>query len=57
MNNEKRAEIIKSLACGMEAVDIAKLEGVTVGDVANIKNDCQAEIAECAEFMRRKGGG
>lgn len=57
MSNEKKSEIIKSLAVGMEPVEIAELEGVSVGEVENILNDCQAEIAECEAFMKMKGGG
>jgi DNA-directed RNA polymerase specialized sigma24 family protein len=57
LTNEKKSEIIKSLAFGMEPVEIAELERVSVGEVENILNDFQAEIAECAAFMKMKGGG
>ena len=46
MNNEKKSEIIKSLAYGMTAEAIADCEDVTVTKVEQIRRDCADEIAD-----------
>lgn len=44
MNEEKRAEIIKSIAYGMTAEEIAACEDVTVAEIEQISRDCADEI-------------
>lgn len=55
MNNEKRSEIIKSLAMGMTAVEIAALEGVSIYDVEKISHDNYNEIVKQKAFLKLKG--
>lgn len=50
MNNEQKREIIKALAMGIDVIEIAKVEGVSVYEVENIRNDCEAEINEKKQF-------
>lgn len=50
MNNEKKCEIIKSLAMGMSPDKIADLEDVTVSEVEIIRDNSAAEIAERKKF-------
>lgn len=51
MNEEKRSEIIKSLAFGMSAEEIANCEDVTVAEVEQISRDCAAEIANKKSWL------
>lgn len=46
MNIEQRTEIVKSLAMGMPALEIAYLEDVTEAEVEAVRSECAAEIAE-----------
>lgn len=46
MNIEQKTEIIKSLAMGMPALEIAYLEDVTEAEVEAVRSECAAEIAE-----------
>lgn len=57
MNNKQGSEVIKSLALGMEPTKIAKLEDLSVYEVENILNECQAEISERKKFYEERGGG
>ena len=57
MNNEQKCEVIKSLALGMEATEVAKLEGLSVYEVENILNECQTEISERKRFFEERSGG
>ena len=50
MNKEQRNEIMKALAMGLDVTEIAKVENVSVYDVENILNECQAEIADRKKF-------
>lgn len=54
MNNEKKSEIIKSLAYGMEAEEIASLEDVTAEEVQQIRRDCAAEIADKKSWFEKR---
>lgn len=56
MNNEKKSEIIKSLACGMTAEAIADCEDVTVTEVEQISRDCADEIADKKSWLERRYG-
>ena len=56
MNEEKRSEIIKSLAYGMAAEEIASLEDVTVEEVEQIHRDCAEEIANKKSWLERRYG-
>lgn len=56
MNNEQRAEIIKSLAFGMSASEIAEIEGVSTAEVEQIAYDHADEIARKKAFSKRIGG-
>lgn len=46
MNIEQKTEIIKSLAMGMPALEIAYLEDVTEAEIEAVRSECAAEIAE-----------
>lgn len=54
MNNEKKSEIIKSLAYGMAAEEIASLEDVTVEEVQQIRRDCADEIADKKSWVEKR---
>lgn len=54
MNEEKRSEIIKSLAYGMETKEIASLEDVTVAEVEQIRRDCADEIADKKSWFEKR---
>ena len=56
MNNEQRAEIIKSLAFGMSASEIAEVEGVSTAEIEQIAYDHADEVARKKAFAKRKGG-
>lgn len=55
MNNEQRAEIIKSLAFGMNAAENAEVEGVSAAEVEQIAYDHADEIARKKAFAKHKG--
>lgn len=55
MNNEQRAEIIKSLAFGMNVAEIAEVEGVSTTEVEQIAYDHADEIARKKAFAKHKG--
>lgn len=50
MNIEQKTEIVKSLAMGMPALEIAYLEDVTEEEVEAVRSECAAEIAERKAF-------
>lgn len=54
MNNEKKSEIIKSLAYGMAAEEIASLEDVTVGEVEQLRRDCADEIEQKKSWFENR---
>lgn len=54
MNIEKKSEIIKSLAYGMAAEEIASLEDVTVGEVEQLRRNCAAEIADKKSWFEKR---
>lgn len=56
MNNEKKSEIIKSLAYGMTAKEIAACEDVTADEVERIRCDCADEIAQKKSWLERRNG-
>lgn len=56
MNNEQKSEIIKSLAFGMNAKEIAEVEGVSAAEVEQVAYDCADEIARKKAFSKRIGG-
>lgn len=55
MNNEKKSEIIKSLALGMTAEEIASIEDVTTKEVKQIVRNCADEIANKKAWFERRG--
>ena len=55
MNNEQRAEIIKSLAFGMSASEVAEVESVSAAEVEQIAYDHADEIARKKAFAKHKG--
>lgn len=55
MNTEQKSEIIKSLALGMTAAEIAAIEGISTEEVEQIAYDCADEIARKKAFMERVG--
>lgn len=55
MNNEQRAEIIKSLALGMTAAEIAAVEGIPEAEAEQIAYDYADEIGRKKAFMERVG--
>lgn len=54
MNSEKKSEIIKSLAYGMTAGEIASLEDVTVEDVEQVRKDCANEIKQAKSWFEKR---
>lgn len=56
MNDEKKLEILKSLAYGMTAEAIANCEDVSVKEVEQISRDCADEIANKKVWFGRKCG-
>ena len=54
MNNETKSEIIKSLAYGMAAKEIASFEDVSVVEVEQINRDCADEIADTKTWLERR---
>lgn len=56
MNNEQRAEIIKSLAFGMNVAEIAEVESVSATEVEQIAYEHADEVAQKKAFIGRKGG-
>ena len=54
MNNEKKMEIIKSLAYGMVAEEIAACEDVTAAEVEQISRDCADEVAQKKAWLERR---
>lgn len=54
MNNEKKMEIIKSLAYGMAAEEIAACEDVTAAEVEQISRDCADEVAQKKAWLERR---
>lgn len=54
MNNEKKSEIIKSLAYGMETEEIASLEDVTVEEVQQIRRDCADKITDKKSWFEKR---
>lgn len=55
MNNEQKNEIIKSLALGMTAAEIAAVEGIPESEAEQIAYDCADEISRKKAFMERVG--
>lgn len=56
MTNEQREEIIKSLAFGMSAAEIAEVENVSTAEIEQIAYDCANEVSRKKAFAERKGG-
>lgn len=54
MSNEKKSEIIKSLAYGMATEKIASLEDVTAAEVEQIRRDCADEIADKKSWFEKR---
>lgn len=54
MSNEKKSEIIKSLAYGMATEEIASLEDVTVEEVRQFERDCADEIANKKSWFEKR---
>ena len=55
MNNEQRAEIIKSLAFGMSASEATEVEGVSATEVEQIAYEHADEIVRKKAFAKHKG--
>ena len=55
MNNEQKNEIIKSLALGMTAAEIAAVEGISESEAEQISYDEADAIARKKAFMERVG--
>ena len=55
MNNEQKNEIIKSLALGMTAAEIAAVEGIPESEAEQIAYDCADEISRKKAFTERVG--
>ena len=55
MNNEQKSEIIKSLALGMTAAEIAAVEGIPESEAEQIAYDCADEISRKKAFTERFG--
>lgn len=55
MNNEQKSEIIKSLALGMTAAEIAAVEGIPESEAEQISYDEADAIARKKAFMERVG--
>lgn len=56
MNNEQRAEIIKFLAFGMSASEVAEVESVSAAEVEQIAYDHADDIARKKAFAKQKRG-
>ena len=54
ISNEKRSEIIKSLAYGMAAEEIAACEDVTVAEVEQISSECAEAISYKKNWLERR---
>ena len=55
MNNEQKNEIIKSIALGMTAAEIAAVEGIPESEAEQIAYDYADEISRKKAFMERVG--
>ena len=55
MNNEQKSEITKSIALGMTAKEISKVEGIPESEAEQIAYDCADEISRKKAFMERVG--
>lgn len=55
MTDQRIQEIIKSLAYGETAEQVAAAESVTVGEVQQIAANCVDEIQTEAEVLRKAG--
>ena len=55
MNGEQKNEIIKSLALGMTAAEIAAVEGIPESEAEQIAYDCADAIARKKAFTERVG--
>lgn len=55
MNNEQKNEIIKSLALGMTAAEIAAVGDIAESEAEQIAYDCADEISRKKAFMERVG--
>ena len=55
MNNEQKNEIIKSIALGMTAAEIAAVEGIPESEAEQIAYDCADAIARKKAFTERVG--
>ena len=55
MTDQRIQEIIKSLAYGETAEQVAAAESVTVGEVQQIAANCVDEILTEAEVLRQAG--
>ena len=55
MTDQRKMEIIKALAYGESAVQVARAEGVTVAEVQQIAVDCDTEIFAEREMLRKAG--
>ena len=55
MNNEQKNEIIKSLALGMTAAEIAAVEGIPESEAEQIAYDEADAIARKKAFMESVG--
>lgn len=57
MTDEKREEIIKSLAMDMSVEQIAALEGVPVSEVEQIKYDYADRVERKRAWLKERYGG
>lgn len=55
MTNQRKNEIIKALAYGETAEQIAAAEGVSMSDVQEISADCENEIRAETAMLRKAG--
>lgn len=55
MNDEKKCEIIKSLAYGMDMEQIAEPEDVSITDVEQVAYDEADRVARGKEYLSQSG--
>lgn len=55
MTNQKKFEIIKALAYGQSAEQIATAEDVTTAEVQEIQQSCAAQIAVRRDALKQAG--
>lgn len=57
MTDEKKSEIIKSIAFGVPHSEISVTEGVSVAEIQQIAYDYGDEIARKKEWYKKRYGG